>query len=208
MSKIQDFAVYVTTAQKATFTSLDGNSRLNVVKNFYKENSLEIPVSVTVSTSKKGSYLTKDEKINIQAKYIKALQSGNVTPELENNFKAVTGPETVATFSETLPYNEAVSVFGPAVPLGDPDGFVLFLDGMPDVTGKVCRFLQEFPPRRNGRRALDTLLSRNWKKSTRPQPLRNKFRPYILQRDCNFLQSFCFGLHGCLSWSDSTTTHK
>lgn len=115
MSKIQDFAVYATTAQKATFTSLDGNSRLNVVKNFYKENSLEIPVSVTVSTSKKGSYLTKDEKINIQSEYIKALQSGNITPELENNFKAVTSPETVATFSETLPYNEAVSVFGPAV---------------------------------------------------------------------------------------------
>lgn len=115
MSRLDNFAAYVTTAQKATFTSLDGNARLNVVKNFYKENSIEIPVSVTVSTSKKGSYLTKDEKISIQMEYIKALQSGNVTPEMENNFKAVTNPETVATFSETLPYSEAVSVFGPAV---------------------------------------------------------------------------------------------
>lgn len=115
MSKIQDFAVYVTTAQKATFTSLDGNSRLNVVKNFYKENSLEIPVSVTVSTSKKGSYLTKDEKIMIQAEYIKALQSGTVSETIKSNFDAVCNPDAVCTFSETLPYSDAVKNFGPAV---------------------------------------------------------------------------------------------
>lgn len=115
MSKIQDFAVYCTSEQKATFTSLDGNARLNVVKNFYKENSLTIPSSITVSTSKRGSYLTKDEKIAIQMEYIQALQSGNITPELENNFKAVTDSAAVATFSETLVYSAAIKEFGPAV---------------------------------------------------------------------------------------------
>ena len=115
MSKITDFAVYCTSAQTANFTSLDGNSRLNVVKNFYKENSLILPTSITLSTSKKGTYLTKDEKIRIQSDYIKALQAGTVSNEMQANFDAVCNPDNVATFSETLVYSEAVKNFGPAV---------------------------------------------------------------------------------------------
>lgn len=115
MSKIQDFAVYCTTAQKTTFSAMDGNARLNVVNAFYQGKGLEKPVSITVSTSKKGNYLTKDEKIMIQTSYINAMQSGNVTPELENNLQAVFNPENVATFSETLIYSDAVKNFGPAV---------------------------------------------------------------------------------------------
>lgn len=115
MSKIQDFAVYVTTAQKSTFTGLDGNSRLNVVKKFYTDNKLEIPVSISVTTTKKGSYLTKDEKISIQSAYISELKSGNVSKETEKNFQAVTDPDKVVTFTETLVYSEAVKNFGPAV---------------------------------------------------------------------------------------------
>lgn len=115
MSRINEFAIYCTTAQKATFTSLDGNSRLNVVNKFYSEKGLEKPVSITVTTSKKGAYLTKDEKINIQSEYIKALQAGNVTPEMQGNFDAVCNPDAVCTFSETLPYSDAVKNFGPSV---------------------------------------------------------------------------------------------
>ncbi len=115
MSRIIDFAVYCTTDQKSTYTGLDGNSRLNVVKKFYTDNGLEIPASVTVTTSKKGSYLTKDEKIGIQSAYINALKFGEVPAELENNFEAITNPDVVAMFSETLPYSEAVKTFGASV---------------------------------------------------------------------------------------------
>lgn len=115
MSRINEFAVYCTTSQKSTFTNLDGNSRLNVVNKFYKDKGLKKPVSITVSTSKKGTYLTKDEKIRIQLDYINALKSGEVSDELENNFKAVTSPDAVATFSETLVYSDAVKEFGPAI---------------------------------------------------------------------------------------------
>lgn len=115
MNKIENFAKYCTTAQKATFTSLDGNSRLNVVTAFYNENGINLPSVITVSQSKKGVYLTKDEKIQIQSAYISALVSGTVSEEIENNFRAVTDSEAVATFSETLPFSEAVKSFGPAI---------------------------------------------------------------------------------------------
>ena len=115
MSKIQDFAVYVTTAQKSTFTGLDGNSRLNVVNKFFEDRKIEKPVSITVTTTKKGSYLTKDEKLAIQSAYISELKAGKVSEETEKNFEAVTDPEKVVTFSETLIYSEAVKNFGPAV---------------------------------------------------------------------------------------------
>lgn len=115
MSKLQDFAGFITTAQRATFTALDGNSRLNVVKDFYKSHELTKPVTITVTSTKRGGYLTKDEKLAIQSAYISALKAGNVSEELENNFAAVTDAEAVATFSETLPYTDAVKTFGPAV---------------------------------------------------------------------------------------------
>lgn len=47
--------------------------------------------------------------------YIKALQAGKMTPELENNLKAVTDPSSTATFSETYTYPEAVKALNPAV---------------------------------------------------------------------------------------------
>lgn len=116
MSKIQDYALYITSAQKSNYTALDGNSRLNVMKVFYKENNLSLPASVTVKESKKGSYLTKDEKIAIQNEYIKELQSsGKVSEQTANNFAAVNNPEEIATFSETLPFGEAVKTFGSAI---------------------------------------------------------------------------------------------
>ena len=115
MARINEVAAQITSAQKANYSALDGNSRLSVVKKFYKEKGLEIPVSITVTSSKKGNYLTKDEKIALQNSYISALISGNVTEEVKNNFDAVNNPDKVATFSETLPYNEAVQNFGAAV---------------------------------------------------------------------------------------------
>ena len=115
MARINEVAAQITSAQKANYSALDGNSRLSVVKKFYKEKGFEIPVSITVTSSKKGNYLTKDEKIALQNSYISALISGNVTEEVKNNFDAVNNPDKVATFSETLPYNEAVQNFGAAV---------------------------------------------------------------------------------------------
>ena len=103
MSKIQDFAVYVTTAQKSTFTGLDGNSRLNVVNNYYNEKGLEKPAAIVVTTQKRGAYLSKDEKLTIQSVYIAALKAGKVSEEIEANFEAVSDPAKVATFSRSLP---------------------------------------------------------------------------------------------------------
>lgn len=51
----------------------------------------------------------------IQAEYIKALQSGTVSETIKSNFDAVCNPDAVCTFSETLPYSDAVKTFGPAV---------------------------------------------------------------------------------------------
>ncbi len=115
MSRLTDFAVYITTAQKSSYSGLDGNSRLQVVKAFYRSKGLELPASITVSTSKKGAYLSKDEKMSIQFAYIEALKSGNVPEELEKRFAAVVNPEAVCTFAKTLPYSEAVKEWGPAV---------------------------------------------------------------------------------------------
>ncbi len=115
MSRIIDFAVYCTTGQKATYTSLNGTGRHNVAKDFYKSHNLDLPVSITITTTKKGSYLTKNEIILIQSEYIEALRSGAVSEELENNFKATTSPDLSVTFSETLPYKEALKEFGPAI---------------------------------------------------------------------------------------------
>ncbi len=115
MSRLTDFAAYITTAQKTTYSALDANSKLSAVKAFYQSKGLELPASITVTTQKKGLYLTKDEKLSIQAAYIKAMKSGNVSEELEGQFEAVVNPGAVCTFSQTLVYSEAVKVFGPAV---------------------------------------------------------------------------------------------
>jgi hypothetical protein len=138
MSKIQDFAAYVTTAQKSTFTGLDGNSRLNVVNNFYNEKGLEKPAAIVVTTQKRGSYLSKDEKLSIQSAYIAALKSGKVDEEIESNFEAVNDPAKVATFSRSLPYSEAVKEFGPAIVAAK------MIDGMPVTFNEEFHKIRQF----------------------------------------------------------------
>ncbi len=115
MSRLSDYAAYITAAQKSSFTALDGAGRLAVVKGFYNSKSLELPVSITVATQKRGAYLSKDEKIRIQAEYIQALQSGNVSDSVQANFNAVVDPDAVCTFAKTLGYTDALKEWGPAV---------------------------------------------------------------------------------------------
>lgn len=115
MSRISDYAAYITSAQKSSFTALDGSGRLSVVKGFYQSKGLELPVSITVTTQKRGAYLSKDEKIKIQGEYIQALQSGSVTNVVKANFEAVVNPDAVCTFSKSLGYSEALKEWGPAV---------------------------------------------------------------------------------------------
>ena len=115
MSRLSDFATYVTSQQQSSYSNLDGNGRLNVVNKFYADKGLERPTSITLATSTKGIYLSKDDKLKIQMDYIKALQAGKMTSELENNLKAVTDPSSTATFSETYTYSEAVKALNPAI---------------------------------------------------------------------------------------------
>ena len=115
MSRLSDYAAYITSPQQSSFSSLDGNSRLNVVNAFYADKGLERPQQITLTSSVKGIYLSKDDKLKIQMDYIKALQAGKMTSELENNLKAVTDPSSTATFSENYTYSEAVKALNPAV---------------------------------------------------------------------------------------------
>ncbi len=117
MSRIAEFASYCTSSQVSTFTGLDSASRLTVVKEFYSSHKLEIPASITVTTTKKGTYLTKDEKLAIQSAYIIESKTGKISPLTESNLDAVLNPDAVATFSETLPFSKAISKdgFGPSV---------------------------------------------------------------------------------------------
>lgn len=112
MSKVKDYAVYITTARKATYTSMTGFERLNVVKSFYNSKGLSLPASLTTTTSKLGARLTQPEKIKIQGEYISALQAGNVSEELEARLKAVNNPNAVCTFTSCLSYSEALKEWG------------------------------------------------------------------------------------------------
>ncbi len=112
MTKLSNYATYITTGRKATFSSLSGLERLNAVKSFYNSKGLELPASITVTTSKRGARLTQAEKISIQGEYISALKAGEVSTELEARFEAVMNPDAVCTFSACLPYSEALKEWG------------------------------------------------------------------------------------------------
>ena len=112
MSKLSDYAAYITAARKATYTGMAGQERLNAVKSFYNSKGLNLPASITVTSSKRGARLTQAEKISIQGEYIAALQAGNVSAELEARFAAVKNPDAVCTFSSCLSYSEALKEWG------------------------------------------------------------------------------------------------
>lgn len=112
MSKVKDYAAYITAARKATYTSMTGLERLNVVKSFYNSKGLSLPASITVTTPKRGARLTQAEKISIQGEYISAMLAGKVSEELEARLKAVNNPDAVCTFTKCLPYSEALKEWG------------------------------------------------------------------------------------------------
>jgi len=115
MLKLSDYANYVTSQQKSSYGALDGNGKLNAIKKFYKDNDLNLPGQITLTSSTKGIYLSKDQKLKIYKDYFTAMQAGKVTPEMQQNVKAAENTDEVATFSETYAYSEAVKALGPAV---------------------------------------------------------------------------------------------
>lgn len=109
MSKINDFAVYCTSEHTAPFSKHNGLAQLNIVKDFYKDNGLEIPASVTVTTSKNAGRLTKDEQIAI---YAAALKGEN---EALANVAKIGNSDEKVTFTKTYTYSELLADFAPAV---------------------------------------------------------------------------------------------
>ena len=115
MTKLAQIALQITSAQESSFTALDGNSRLEAVKNFYRNNGLDLPAVITVTTTKKASYLSKDEKMNIRDEYIAMLENGNDDETIRANYKACKTEDGTITFTKTVTYSVSVLEFGAAV---------------------------------------------------------------------------------------------
>ena len=116
MSKLSDFAAYCTSAQSSSFTALDGNSRLNVVKDFYNSKGLELPGTITITSTTKVSRLTKDERNAVSYSYAIAVAKGETpSEEMLNNLLALSDPEKSITTTKSAPYKESIKEFGASV---------------------------------------------------------------------------------------------
>ena len=94
--------------EENAIAKINGLSRFETVKSFYKENSISLPVSLTFVQSKSALRLTKDETIAIQFEYIKELQAGKVTEETRSNFEAIGKEDGKVTFTKNYTFSEAL----------------------------------------------------------------------------------------------------
>lgn len=116
MSKLQDFALYITSAHTASFTALDGMQRLEAVKDFYNKKGLTLPPCITVTSTKKVAYLSKDERNAItNAVALAAINGEEITVEMKQNVLAVNNPDATITTTKTESYKNAVETFGASV---------------------------------------------------------------------------------------------
>ena len=88
---------------------INGISRYESIKDYYTENGLDFPVSLTFVTTKNAARLTKDEQISIYAAALKG-----DTEALENVSK-IGNADAKVTFTDTVAFSEAVSLKGYSV---------------------------------------------------------------------------------------------
>lgn len=106
MNKIEN--IIAICFEENAIAKINGLSRFETVKSFYKENALTLPASLTFVQTKSALRLTKDEIIAIQMQYIKELQAGNVSEETANNFNAIGSERDKVTFTKCYAFIEAL----------------------------------------------------------------------------------------------------
>ena len=85
---------------------INGISRYESIKDFYKENGIDFPVSLTFVTTKNAARLTKDEQISIYAAALKG------DSESISNAAKIGHEDEKVTFTDTVAFSESVKVKG------------------------------------------------------------------------------------------------
>ena len=85
---------------------INGIARYESIKDFYRENGIELPASLTFVTTKNAARLTKDEQIAIYAAALKG------DSESLANVAKIGHEDEKVTFTDTVVFSECVKVKG------------------------------------------------------------------------------------------------